>query len=224
MRNTFWLNWPVTVWGPMLSASLKALLLVSALVVLSGCAHQSPPRNQTNLCEVFREYPDWYFDARDANERWGSPIQVMMAIMHYESSFIADARPPRKWYLGFIPGPRPSTAYGYAQAQNPVWGEYKEQASRWGAKRTNFSDAIDFIGWYNHKSREVNGTSLWHADKLYLNYHDGWGGYRRGTWKSKTWLRQRAGQVKQLASRYGAQLRSCEKELNQPSIWRRLFG
>ncbi len=220
MKRSFCGVWPLRDWRQ----ALRLGGLLALVLGLSGCAHTPPPREQSNLCAIFRQYPDWYFDARDARERWGTPIQVMMAIMRHESSYIADARPPRTWYLGFIPGPRPSTAYGYAQAQNPVWGEYKSDAARWGAKRTRFADAIDFIGWYTHKSRSINGVSLWHADQQYLNYHEGWGGYRRGTWKNKAWLRNRAAEVKSLASEYGAQLRRCEAELNQPSFWRWLFG
>jgi hypothetical protein len=39
---------------------------------------------------------------------------VQMAIMKQESAFVADARPPRDWFLGFIPLGRPSSAYGLA--------------------------------------------------------------------------------------------------------------
>ena len=44
----------------------QILLSVISLIVLSGCA-TPPPSNQDNLCEIFRQYPDWYDDAlRDA--------------------------------------------------------------------------------------------------------------------------------------------------------------
>ena len=65
----------------------------------------------------FEEKDDWYDDAADARDEWGSPIPVMMAIMHQESRFQADAKPPRKKLLGFIPGSRLSSAYGYSQAK-----------------------------------------------------------------------------------------------------------
>ncbi|MCL6415552.1 hypothetical protein MIB92_07815 [Aestuariirhabdus sp. Z084] len=182
-------------------------------VFLPGCA-TSPPKNPNNICSIFREQDDWYEAAQDANQRWGTPIQVMMAIMHQESRFVSDAQPPRTWYLGFIPGPRPSSAYGYAQAQTPAWDDYLKEAGSWGADRDDFADAIDFIGWYTWKTHQVNGVSKWHADKLYLNYHEGWGGYRRGTYKSKPWLTRVAAKVKRRASDYGAQLRRCEDDLD----------
>ncbi|MGH8440094.1 MAG: hypothetical protein ACRERW_13710, partial [Pseudomonas sp.] len=34
-----------------------ALMLM--VVILTGCA-TAPPRDQNNLCNIFREYPDWY--------------------------------------------------------------------------------------------------------------------------------------------------------------------
>ncbi|WP_263080303.1 hypothetical protein [Endozoicomonas sp. Mp262] len=190
--------------------AIKRLLLIILIGGgLAGCATSTtPPSKPHNLCSIFKEKPDWYKAAKKSQDKWGTPVQIMMAIMYQESSFKHDAQPPRPWFL-FIPLPRRSSAYGYAQAQDPVWGEYLEEAGGWFANRENFADAIDFIGWYNHKSRKINGVSLWRADLLYLNYHDGWGGYRRGTWKSKDWLKRTARKVKWRASEYGEQLRRC---------------
>ncbi len=197
---------------PVARAPLALMALLLMLLGLSGCA-TSPPRNTDNICAIFREQDDWYDAAQDANERWGTPIQVMMAIMHQESRFVHDAQPPRTWYLGFIPGPRPSSAYGYAQAQTPAWDDYLKEAGSWGADRDEFADAVDFIGWYTWKTHQVNGVSKWHADLQYLNYHEGWGGYRRGTYKSKPWLIGVSRKVKRRASDYGAQLRGCQDSL-----------
>lgn len=48
----------------------------AALLTLSGCAMlaPSPPANQTNVCEIFREQPEWYDYARASQEKWGTPI------------------------------------------------------------------------------------------------------------------------------------------------------
>jgi len=174
-----------------------------------GCASLPPPSNPNNLCSIFQNRPDWYRSAHKASKRWGVPIQVMMAVMRQESSFVANARPPRDWFL-FIPLPRKSSSYGYAQAQDPVWGEYTKEASRaWFPSRSNFADSIDFIGWYIRKTQRINRVSPWRADEIYLNYHEGWGGYRRGTWKKKRWLRGVANRVERNASNYGWQLKHC---------------
>ncbi|MTI13780.1 transglycosylase SLT domain-containing protein [Sansalvadorimonas verongulae] len=187
---------------------LKIILMVVVTVGLAGCATPAPPRQPHNLCSIFKEKPSWYRAAKKANKRWGTPIQVMMAIMYQESSYRHDVRPPRPWFL-FIPLPRNSSAYGYAQAQDGTWDMYLKEVNPWFASRDDFEDAIDFIGWYTHKTREKNGVSLWHADKLYLNYHEGWGGYARGTHHRKKWLLSVANKVKWRAGEYGEQLRRC---------------
>ncbi len=187
---------------------IRSLVPLVIAGVLAGCATTTPPSNPHNLCSIFKEKSGWYKAAKKSKKRWGTPIQVMMAIMYHESSFQHDARPAWEWFL-FIPLGRPTSAFGYAQALDGVWGEYVEEAGSWFSDRDDFEDAIDFIGWYNHKSRKINKVSLWRADLLYLNYHEGWGGYRRGTWKSKSWLRKKAAKVAWRASEYGEQLRRC---------------
>src|SRR6056297_905941 len=106
-------------------AWFRSLVILALSVMLTGCAMlaPAPPENQANLCEIFREQPDWYDYARDSEETWGTPIATQMAIIERESSFRSHVKPPRTKLLGFIPWTRPSSAYGYAQAQDPVWGE-----------------------------------------------------------------------------------------------------
>ncbi|MGI0117768.1 hypothetical protein [Zooshikella sp. RANM57] len=199
-----------------------SLLLFSVLI--SGCAHTPPPENPHNLCDVFADNLDWYQAANTSHQRWGTPIPVMMAIMYHESSFIANARPPRRWYLGFIPGPHRSSAYGYAQAIDGAWADYLREAGRWGAVRDDFSDAIDFIGWYTKKTRQINGVSQNNAQLQYLTYHEGWGGFRRGTYKRKGWLQGVARRVQRKAKQYENQLQHCEASLKTPGFWQNLFG
>lgn len=188
------------------------LLLLLPLLMLGACA-TSPPSNQDNLCEIFREKDDWYDDAADAREEWGSPIPVMMAILHQESRFQAKAKPPRRRILGFIPGPRPSSAYGYSQAKKSTWSEYKRDAGRYGADRDDFADAIDFVGWYNYQSHRRSGVSRSDPYGLYLAYHEGHGGYNRGTYRNKQWLQKVARKVERRSRTYQSQLVSCEEEL-----------
>ena len=190
--------------------SFKTLggLIVMISLLLTGCSSTVPPSDAHNLCNIFREKPSWYRAAKRSEKKWGTPVQIQMAIMYQESSFRHNVRPPRPYFL-FIPLPRKSSAYGYAQAQDGTWQEYLDETSGWFRSRTNFADAIDFIGWYTNKTRRVNGVSLWRADQLYLNYHEGWGGYRRGTYKSKPWLMNTAQRVNSRASNYGEQLRRC---------------
>ena len=191
-----------------MNSGVVPLMILLAVLVLSGCASTSPPAKPHNLCSVFKEKRGWHKAAKKSNKRWGAPIQIMMAIMYQESSFRHDVRPPRPWFL-FVPLPRNSSAYGYPQAQDITWEQYVDEAGGFFSSRENFSDSIDFIGWYTHKSRKINGTSLWAADHLYLNYHEGWGGYRKGSHRKKKWLLKTAAAVKRRASTYGEQLRRC---------------
>ncbi len=79
-----------------------------ALLIAAGRLHDfSSVNTWTTSATFFDEKDGWYEDAADAREEWGSPISVMMAIMHQESRFKAKAKPPRKKILGFIPGPAP---------------------------------------------------------------------------------------------------------------------
>lgn len=177
-----------------------------------GCATYRPT-NVDNICAIFRGETAWYEAARDANKKWGTPIWVMMAIIHQESRFVHDAQPPRNWFL-FIPLPRRSSAFGYPQAQDASWEEYTKKSGNGGADRDDFEDAIDFVGWYTHVTQRTLGVSKWDAYSQYLAYHEGRGGYQRGTWKSKGWLKQVARKVKRKADTYNAQMKRCKAELD----------
>ena len=133
----------------MKSASLACAALAAAMLA-TGCA-STPPERQADLCAVFEQNPDWYDYARSSAEKWGTPAHIQMAFVRHESSYRSHARPPRKWFL-FIPLGRASSAKGYAQAQDPVWGEYQAERGRLFRSRSDMEDALDFIGWYNHKT------------------------------------------------------------------------
>ncbi|ARU86507.1 hypothetical protein [Pseudomonas sp. M30-35] len=191
--------------------------LLVALALLAGCS-TAPPKDQNNLCNIYREYPDWYEDSLDMQDAYGTPMNVAMAIIKQESSFVEDALPPRDYLLWVIPWGRVSSAYGYAQAQDPVWGEYKDQTGN-GGSRDDFEDAIMFVGWYTHVTQRTLGVSKWDAYNQYLAYHEGRGGYSRGTYRSKAWLMQVARKVEQQAKNYGWQLKQCRSELESNRSW-----
>jgi hypothetical protein len=190
-------------------------LLIVLLAIFSAACSTSPPSDVNDICSIFNQKNGWYDDAADARKEWGSPISVMMAIMHQESKFNATAKPPRKKIFGFIPGPRPSNAFGYAQALNSTWKDYQRSAGSYGADRDDFSDAIDFIGWYNHQSFKRSGIAKTDAYRLYLAYHEGQGGYNRGSYRSKKWLTSVARKVDSRAASYRTQLLRCEEQLKK---------
>lgn len=192
------------------AAQLLGALWIATVV---ACA-TAPPQNVENICAIFEEKRGWYKAAKKSEERWGTPKHVQMAIIRQESSFNFDAKPARTKLLGFIPWKRPSDAYGYAQALDSTWKSYKDDTGRRFADRDDFGDAIDFVGWYTHKSNKSVGISKWDPYNQYLAYHEGQTGWRRGTYKKKAWLKETARIVDYRAREWGAQLKRCEDDLD----------
>ncbi|KLN65356.1 MULTISPECIES: transglycosylase SLT domain-containing protein [Vibrio] len=196
---------------------IRIFVVILSFAVLGGCA-TAPPKNQSNLCEIFREKPDWYDDALDMQEEWGTPIQVSMAFIKQESSFRHDARPPKDYLLGIIPWGRVSSAYGYAQAQDPAWEDF-QKATNHGGSRTDFADALMFVGWYTDATQKQLGVSKWDAYNQYLAYHEGRGGFKRKSYQGKPSLVKVARKVEQQAKDYGWQLKQCRQELEDNRSW-----
>ena len=200
----------------------RTALVVLLLAWVAGCSFTTPPPNrQADICQVFAQYPDWYDYAVKSQQKWGTPVHILMAFVRHESSYRSHARPPRRW-LWFIPLGRPSSAKGYAQAQDPVWGEYQAERGRLFRSRSDMEDALDFVGWYNDKTWRQLGISRTDAEQLYLAYHEGRGGYRRGTWKKKPKLRRTARNVAATAAQYRSQFAQCESRFRCDSwyqVW-----
>ena len=115
--------------------SLLWMLLLS--LFLAGCAG-NVPHNPENICAIFEEKRDWYKAAKRTEKRWKVPLQVPMAMMYQESSFKAEAKPPRDYLLGIIPWGRVSSAYGYAQVKTATWKDYKRETGNGWADRDDF--------------------------------------------------------------------------------------
>ena len=191
---------------------LLASSVIGGFLLLISCA-TAPPRNVDDACAIFTEYGDWFADAKTASQRWNVSLPVLLAIIYQESAFRSDARPPRTWYLGFVPGPRPSSAFGYSQALDGTWERYMAATGNRGADRDEFADAVDFIGWYVDETARLNRIAKSDAYNHYLAYHEGQGGFAKGTHLKKSWLLERAQQVRRRAGRYRAQLTRCEPQL-----------
>lgn len=192
---------------------MSRILCALLLLVSAGCSGGggSAPRNLDNACSIVNQRPSYLKAFKKVERRWGVPVEVQMATIYQESKFISDARTPYRYSLGVIPMGRQSSAYGYAQALDATWDEYRNEAGRVGARRNRINDATDFIGWYMSKTRERNGVALTDARNQYLAYHEGQTGFARGSYNSKLWLVRIAGEVETLAVLYGTQLRACRK-------------
>lgn len=199
-------------------AFIRLFCLLASALVFTGCA-TLPPNNIDNICKIFEEKDDWYEEAKAASERWNVPIPAMMSVMRQESAFVATARPPRRWILWIIPGPRPSSAYGYAQVKDGTWYDYEKATGNRFADRDDFEDAIDFIGWYFDGSARTLGISKSNVYGQYLAYHEGRGGFKRKTYKKKKWLIRVANKVDRTAKKFTKQLKKCEDDLESWWFW-----
>ena len=200
------------------------LLFIANVWMIGGCAWMTPPlAGADNACRIFMQRSDWYPAAKAAEKKWQTPVAMTLAFVHQESGFKSNARPPRRKLFGFIPWLRESSSYGYAQATTETWGDYKRENNRTLAFRNQFFDAADFIGWYNKKS--VSALKLRHSDayNLYLAYHEGWNGYRNGSYEQKEWLRRVARKVQKNFITYQKQINQCKEEIDLP-WYRRLFS
>ncbi len=190
------------------------LAALAGAAVLAACA-STPPDDISDACEIFEDKGGWYGATRRAEKRWGLPKHIQLAIIRQESGFDADAKPARRRFLFVFPGSRKSSARGYPQAVEGTWERYQRDSGNRGASRRSFSDAADFVSWYGRQSNRRAGVPMDNAYRQYLAYHEGWEGYRSGTWRRKRWLQDVAEQVSRNAARYRAQLDRCERRLRR---------
>jgi len=202
---------------------MRLIGLLCVVCFVSACA-TTPPAQPNDICSIFKEKRHWHSVATRAQKKWGTSMHTVMAIMHQESSFIDDARPPRRKLFGFIPWKRPSSAYGYSQALVGTWASYQRATGEGWRERDDFTDATDFIHWYLNESSKRVGLSRDDTYSLYLTYHEGWGGFVEGSYKSKPWLTRVAQKVSRRAKQYAIQYGACQAELSKRRGWRGWLG
>ncbi|MFC3570538.1 lytic transglycosylase [Paracoccus sp. TOH] len=185
------------------------LAIVGLVASCGGGGNYKAPRNLENACALAAERPAYMRAMKATERRWGVPVHVQMATIHQESKFIGDARTPHRYALGIIPMGRQSSAYGYSQALDDTWDDYRKQTGNRRARRDDIRDATDFMGWYMNDSARMLGISKWDAGAQYLAYHEGRNGFTRGSHNSKPWLMNVAGKVQTRAELYRMQLASC---------------
>ncbi|MFK7750936.1 MAG: lytic transglycosylase [Sedimentitalea sp.] len=185
-------------------------VMIAALILAScGGGYNAPPRNLDNACSIAKERPQYVRAFKATQRKWGVPAAVQMATIYQESKFRADARTPFRYVLGVIPMGRQSSAFGYSQALDGTWDEYRDKTGQRRAKRDNIRDAADFMGWYMNESKKRNGIALSDARNQYLAYHEGQTGFARGTYRRKSWLMRVSREVEARAILYQTQLASC---------------
>jgi hypothetical protein len=173
-------------------------------IIVAGC-DRSQPKNINNACAIYREFPGWREIGKRVQRRWGTPPSLQLAIIYTESRFKPMARPRREFLHIF----NKSSARGYAQALDAVWRRYVHATHQLAADRTNFADASNFIGWYTHITKKRFGVSYKNGVAHYLAFHEGWGGFSRGSYRKQPKLLRIARKTQQKALLYHMQLLRC---------------
>jgi hypothetical protein len=197
---------------------MKKLIVIALAIYLSGC-FSTPAREVVDICQLLDEKVSWYQSAKKSEKKYQAPMHIMLAIIYQESHFASRAQPARKTYLGFIPGARPSSSYGYAQAKTETWEWYRLKTGYSGASRSNFDDSIDFVGWYINQSNKRSKISKSDAYNQYLAYHEGHNGFNKESYKEKSWLLKVAKQVEKKSNDFKQQLLKCRSQLDKNRIW-----
>ena len=188
---------------------MKKIYIFICILFLSSCS--SSPKNTADGCSIFSERYLWYKHAKKAEQKWGTPIYLQLAIIKIESDFDWLAKPKRHKIFKVIPYRRQSSSLGYSQAIKGTWKQYKNETGNKFATRTRFKDSVDFIGWYTTKTEQILKISKKDAFKQYIAYHEGWGNYKN--YKKKQKIILLAKKVENQSNRYKKQLKKCSKSL-----------
>lgn len=181
------------------------------MLALTACA--GAPSGINDVCSVFDQrdgwFNNWRAEATRAERKYGVPVPVLMATVRKESGFKSNARPPRTKLLGLIPWKRQSSAYGFSQALDGTWSQYRRETGNYGARRSDFGDAVDFVGWYHSKTADKYDVARNDAYHLYLAYYHGWAGFGRGDWRGNASIQRYARETDEMARKYAAQMQRC---------------
>lgn len=157
---------------------------------------QPDPRLQEDACALLAARPHWRKALRQAHRYWRIEPWFALAFIHQESRF----RPHAKSKSG---------AYGYAQVKSATWQWYEKETGNRDGKPDRFDDALDFMGFYVSRNHSRNGVATGNVKNQYLAYHEGMGGFARGSYIGKPWLLKVADKVVDRAALYRAQLIEC---------------
>jgi hypothetical protein len=192
---------------------MRKIYIFLLLLIISGCV-TNRQFNTSDVCDIFKTNPNWKAITEKTKAKWDVPVSLQLSFIKQESSFDRTARPPRQKILGFIPGLRASSAYGYSQALDGTWEEYISSTKNFDADRKDFEDASDFIGWYVDGTYRLLKISKNDVYNHYLAYHEGRGGYQKKSYEKKKWLLGVAEKVELQAKEYSNQIKKCNFHKN----------
>lgn len=145
----------------------------------------------------------------EAYKKWNVPINIQMAFIKKESDFVKNALPPFKKNSSYSNAKRISSAYGYSQALDGTWSEYKNSTRNYNARRDNFNDSVDFIGWYLSRASKALNIPKNDALNLYLAYNQGISGYYKKSYIHNYAIINYAKSVRNWSNIYARQIYNC---------------
>ena len=185
-------------------------LALAIFIFVSSCSVGSRvPVDQENACSILSEKRSWKRYLSRTQKKWKVEPALVLSFIKTESNFRPRARTQRKYFLGLVPTGRISSAYGYAQVLDGTWERYEKSTKRRFARRTKFSDSVDFIGWYVNQTYLINGIAKSDVYHQYLAYHQGHSGFKSGKYKKSIALKAVAKRTADTAKRYKRQLTNC---------------
>ena len=194
----------------------RNIIYLILFLFVNSCS--SIPKYPTNACKIFGERYLWYKHTKKSSEIYGAPMHIILAFVNKESGFNRWAKPKRTKLFKIVPYKRPSSSFGYSQAVNKTWEQYKKETNNPLALRSRFKDSVLFIGWYINKTNKINKIPFNDPYRQYLNYYLGWGNYSKKVYKTDKKAIIFAKKVEQQSKIYKNQLKECKKSLNNKYI------
>ena len=183
------------------------IFFLSIFMFITSCV--GIPKNQEDACSILKQKKSWRSALKKTQRKWGISAGMQLAFIKTESNFRSTARTERKYFLGLIPSGRISSAYGYSQALDGTWNEYKKRTGNRYHRRSNFAHSTNFIGWYVDKSSKSLGISKNNAYLHYLAYHQGQAGFKTGAYRTKSGLLKVAKKTAYNKKIFDRQLKKC---------------
>ncbi|MED7788744.1 transglycosylase SLT domain-containing protein [Francisella sp. 19X1-34] len=183
--------------------NFKYILLILFVIIISSCSEETKIDDKMGPCEILAQHPSWKKPLKMAQDKYKLPPAFAMAIIYQESRFDANAKS------------KYSSAYGYAQAVDGTWKHFQQDVNS-NAKRNNFNDSVQFIGWYMAQLSKSLKISMSDSKNLYMAYMLGATGFKRykaGTFKNKAKIQEDkkiAEKVSNYTKAYQSQFKNCK--------------
>ncbi|AIT08609.1 hypothetical protein LO80_00545 [Candidatus Francisella endociliophora] len=182
---------------------LLAIIIIAAAIIATDYTEDVTVDANMSGCEILDQHPTWKTSLKSAQNKYNLPPAFAMGIIYQESRFKAEAKS------------KYSSAYGYAQAIDGTWKHFQQEVKT-NAKRNNFDDSVQFIGWYMSQLSKSLNLKMSDGYNLYMAYMLGATGFKRyknGTFKNKAKIQEDkklAAKVKAYTNAYTNQLRKCK--------------